>query len=89
MIPANIDYLSIIGELNAFGIVDSKIELICGLAQGRVRHLKNAHCQDMTYQNAARLYNFWAAERHERGLEVLTRMGPDLFEKKQYLSATT
>jgi hypothetical protein len=89
VIPANIDYLALIGELNDFGIVDSKIEMICGLAQASVRHLKNGRYHDMTYQNAARLYNFWAGERQERGLDVLTRMGPSLFENNQHLAATT
>jgi hypothetical protein len=88
MIPANIDYRAIVVELNAWGILDSKIELICGFSQGYVRHMKNGIYFDMTYQRAARLYNFWCEERQMRGLGVFTMMVP-LFEKNQHLAATT
>jgi hypothetical protein len=88
MIPANLDYVSIVEELNSWGIVDYKIEVICGFSQGYIRHMKAGTYQDMTYQRAARLYNFWAEERQDRGLDVLTRMGP-LLENNQHLAATT
>lgn len=88
-IPANIDYLAIVEELNAWGLGDYKIEAICGFSQGYVGHMKNGRYHDMTYQRAARLYNFWCEERQLRGLEVFTRMGPPLFENCQGLAATT
>lgn len=92
MIPANIDYVALVEELNSFGIGDYKLELICGFSDGYIRHLKNGSYRDMTYQRAARLYNFWAEERKLRGLHVLTVMVP-MFggstENNQALVATT
>lgn len=88
MIPANIDYQAIVTELNDWGILDSKIELICGYSQGYIGHLQKGTYADMTYQRAARLYNFWAEERLARGLSVFTVAVP-LFESNQHLAATT
>lgn len=93
MIPANIDYQSIVQELNAFGIGDYKLEAICGFSDGYIRHLKNGSYRDMTYQRAARLYNFWCEERALRGLDVFTHIAPlfpvDAPEKNQALVETT
>jgi hypothetical protein len=93
MIPANIDYVAIVEELNAWGMGDYKLELICGFSEGYLRHLKNGSYRDMTYQRAARLYNFWCDERQARGMQVFTALVP-LFavstaEKNQVLAATT
>jgi len=66
MIPANIDHQHIIGELNAWGLRDYKIEMICGFSVGYVAQLKCGNVKQMTYQRAARLYNFWFEERGTR-----------------------
>jgi hypothetical protein len=63
MIPANIDHVSIIAELNAWGLRDYKIELICGFSVGYVAQLKCGNVAQMTYQRAARLFNFWEEEK--------------------------
>jgi hypothetical protein len=62
VIPANIDYLAIIEDLNRWGIRDYKIEAICGLGQGRISQVKSGWAKRMLYENAARLYNFWLDE---------------------------
>lgn len=69
MIPANVDHVEIIRDLNAWGIVDFKIEMICGLSRGYVSQLKNDPDIRMTYQLAARLYNFWHSEQELRKSE--------------------
>ena len=66
MIPANIDHVAILLELNAWGLRDYKIEAICGFSVGYVAQLKCGNVQQMTYQRAARLYNFWFDERGQR-----------------------
>jgi hypothetical protein len=61
MIPANIDHVAIIADLNRRGLKDFKIETICGFSVGYVAHLRKS-VKQMTYQRAARLYNFWLSE---------------------------
>lgn len=61
MIPANIDHVAIIADLNARGLRDFKIETICGFSIGYVAKLK-CGVKQMAYQRAARLYNFWLSE---------------------------
>jgi hypothetical protein len=63
MIPANIDHVGIIKNLNSWGIKDYKIEQILGYAHGYVAQLKCGNIEQMTYQRAARLYNFWEEEK--------------------------
>ena len=70
MIPANIDYLSVLADLNGWGIRDYKIEAICGLSKGHVAQLKCGDIREMKYPNAARLYNFWFDEAKARGVQV-------------------
>lgn len=70
MIPANIDHVHIVGELNAWGIQDYKIEAICGFSIGYVNHLKTGGVRQMAYQRAARLYNFWFEEKGLRAIEI-------------------
>lgn len=70
MIPANLDYLAILEDLNRWGIRDYKIEAICGLGQGRVSQFKCGWAKSMVYENAARLYNFWFDEAQRRGIDV-------------------
>lgn len=75
MIPANIDHASVIEDLNGWGIVDFKIEVICGLSRGYVDYLKKHPGARISYQLGARLYNFWHEERglHEsEGTQTLT-----------------
>lgn len=79
MIPANIDHCAIVEDLNRWGIVDYKIEIICGFSQGYISHVRAGRVRQMIYQRAARLYNFWLDERQTRGE----------FEPIQYLAATT
>lgn len=62
MIPANIDHVSIVADLNARGLKDFKIETICGFSSGYIAQLKCGNVKQMTYQRAARLYNFWLSE---------------------------
>lgn len=66
MIPANIDHCQLIADLNTWGLRDYKIELICGFSVGYVAQLKCGNVQQMTYQRAARLYNFWEEEQDAR-----------------------
>lgn len=70
MIPANVDYLALLGDLNRWGIRDYKIEAICGLGNGHVAQLKCGAIKDMKYRNAARLYNFWFDESLAHGEDV-------------------
>ena len=65
-IPANIDHVAIIADLNRWGMRDAKIELVCGLSQGYVSHVKAGRVQQMIYQRAARLYNLWFEEQRRR-----------------------
>lgn len=62
MIPAEIDATQIINDLNRWGWKDYKIEIICGLGSGYVCQLRTQRIKLMTYQRAARLYNFWEEE---------------------------
>ena len=68
MIPANIDHKQILEDLNTWGLRDYKIEAICGYSVGYVGQLKTDKIVQMTYQRAARLYNFWFEERQARGI---------------------
>lgn len=69
-IPANIDHVAIIKDLNRWGIGDRKIEAICGFSDGYARHAKAGNFVEMGYQKAARLYNFWLDECRLRGLRI-------------------
>ena len=62
MIPANIDHVQIIADLNSWGIKDAKIEMFCGFSQGHIRHLKEGLIRQLSYPRAARLYNLWFDE---------------------------
>lgn len=79
-IPANIDHVGIIAELNSWGWRDAKIELVCGFSQGYVLHIKAGDVKQMNYQRAARLYNLWFDEAKERDA---------LVEPVQQLATTT
>lgn len=85
-IPANIDLVGMISDLNKWGIGDKKIEAICGFSQGYVTHMKAGRWRDMTYQRAARLYNFWWDECRLHGL-IVSVHAP--VENSHPLAATT
>lgn len=84
-IPANIDYLALIAELNSWGIRDYKIESICGLAEGRIAKFKCGAQRSMIYENASRIYNFWVDEALSRA----SRETMELASSLQALAATT
>lgn len=76
MIPANIDYRAIIEDLVSYGFGPYKIDLVCGLYEGAISDMRNGRFQEMSYQRAARLYNFWWDERAKRGQQVFTPAVP-------------
>lgn len=63
-IPVSLDHTQILDSLNQWGIRDYKIEAICGFTIGYVAQLRCGAIKQMTYQRAARLYNFYVAEWH-------------------------
>jgi hypothetical protein len=65
-IPANIDHRMVLRQLNDWGYRDYRIEAICGFSIGYVAQLKCGAIQQMTYQRAARLWNFWVSEHSAR-----------------------
>lgn len=84
MIPANLDYLDMVTQLNGWGVQDYKIEMICGLNKGLIAKLKCRAQRSMIYENAARLYNFWLDEALAHGVHV-----PHETSSSQPLPATT
>lgn len=76
-IPANIDHVAIIEDLNRWGLRDAKIELVCDFSQGYVLAIKKGRVQQMLYQRAARLYNFWFDElAHRSQVEPIQQLAP-------------
>lgn len=71
MIPANIDHVQIIADLNAWGLGDYKIGAICGFSQSYIGQLKCGNIHRMSYDRAARLYNFWFDEAEARKASLL------------------
>jgi hypothetical protein len=61
-IPAFLDHLAILDDLNRLGWLDSKIETSCGFSQGYVAQLRCRNVKNMSYHRAARLFNFWEDE---------------------------
>ena len=61
-IPANIDAIAILADLNRWGITDYKVEMICGLSIGYLAQVKYGNIRVMGYPKAARLYNLWVGE---------------------------
>ena len=74
MIPANIDQVQIIGDLNRWGLNDYKITEILGFSEGYVAQLKCGNIAQMSQQRAARLWNFWWPERKLNDLPGFERM---------------
>ena len=58
-IPANIDVIQLIADLNATGWRDYKIEAACGFSRGYIGQLKCGNVVTPNYQYAARLHNLW------------------------------
>lgn len=73
MIPLEIDFSAILRDLNGWGWRDYKIEIACGFTKGYVPQLKCGHITHLSYQRAARLYNFWYSEAVCR--QTLTTIG--------------
>ena len=63
MIPAMIDVMQVVCDLNAWGWRDSKIEVACGLGQGYIAQIRCGNIKEPGYSKAARLYNFWICEQ--------------------------
>ena len=63
MIPLEIDAPQLIADLNAWGWKDHKIEMVCGFSQGYVAQVRFGSIKLLSYQRAARLYNFWEQQR--------------------------
>jgi len=63
VIPVEIDVSAILADLNRWGWRDFKVETVCGFSSGYVAQIKCGNVRMMAYQRAARLYNFWCAER--------------------------
>lgn len=62
-IPAGIDHLEIIRELESWGWKGTKIECACGFSNGYVSQLKCGNITEMGYNKAARLFNLWESEK--------------------------
>lgn len=89
MIPANIDIVAIIKDLNAWGLGDRKIEMICGFADGHITHIKAGRKGELGYSRAARLYNFWWEECKLHGKLIPWGDGAASADWSQHMAATT
>jgi hypothetical protein len=69
VIPVEIDVQQIIADLNSWGWVDHKIEMVCGLSNGYVAKVRLGARPMRPYQYCARLYNFW--EEESRRIKIL------------------
>ena len=78
MIPAQVDVLQIVADLNAWGWRDYKIEVACGLGGGYIAQVRCGNIREPAYGKAARLFNFW---------EEQSRLGGGL--QTRIVSATT
>ena len=76
-IPANIDVVTILSELNRYGWRDYKIEMLCGFSRGYVSQLKCGHVVLPNYRYAARLYNLWVDVRKDGPLPPLPPPPPE------------
>jgi hypothetical protein len=63
MIPSEIDAFSIIEDLKRWGWNINKIQQACGFSRGYLSQVARGKIHLMTYQRAARLFNFWQSER--------------------------
>ena len=69
MIPI-VDHRQCVADLNAWGWRDYKIDLVCGFTGGYVAQIKCGNIALMSQDKAARLYNLWEQEAHERGVHI-------------------
>lgn len=80
MIPPALDHVSMLNDLRDWGWSDYKLEMACGFSRGYVAQLRCANINEMSYNRAARLFNFWEAEQElywERELAKSTEvLGP-------------
>ena len=83
-IPAHIDIVSVIQDLNRWGWFDLKIEVACGFSEGYITKLKQGRVVQMRYDRTARLYNLWCEESERArarsaaspGMDSGTRLQP-------------
>ena len=73
MIPVEIDAPQLISDLNRWGWRDFKIETVCGFSSGYIAQIKHGTLKKLSYQRAARLFNFW--EEESRGAPRETQVG--------------
>lgn len=72
MIPAQIDIEQIVADLRAWGWLDYKIEVACGLGAGYIAQVRCGNIRNPAYSKAARLFNFW--EDQQQLLHLQTRL---------------
>lgn len=63
MIPPAIDHVAILDDLRAWGWCNYKVEIACGFTRGYVAQLRCGNIAEMSYNRAARLFNFWEEEQ--------------------------
>lgn len=62
LIPLEVDFRALVAGLNAAGIKDHKIEMLCGFSKGYVAQLRCGNIGRMSFNHGARLYNLWLVE---------------------------
>jgi len=70
MIPAQLDYVTMLERLNSCGWTNWRLDAILGYSPGYCSQVKCGNVKEMTYPKASRFYNFWYEERLARGLDV-------------------
>ena len=73
MIPAQIDVMQIVADLNEWGWRDYKIEVACGLGSGYISQVRCGNIREPAYGKAARLFNFWEEEADSQSALLQTR----------------
>ncbi len=63
MLPPALDHVSMLDDLRKWGWADYKIEMACGFSRGYVAQLRCSNISEMSYNRAARLFNFWEMEQ--------------------------
>lgn len=70
MIPIKIDTEAILTDLGSWGWRDYKIEIACGFSKGYIAQVRCGNVRVLAYERAARLFNFWEAERELQAAQV-------------------
>lgn len=65
MIPANIDHIELLNDLNRMGWRDYKIGMMCDFSPGYISNLRSGVVRRISWQYGARIYNFWLDEREQ------------------------